>query len=325
MACHSPIPASQDSFGRVRVQWSRADARDTGDQVLEVSCGRCEGCRAAKAREWAIRAHHEAQLHTRQTELGAVSNNAFVTLTYADAPPQLDHRDFQLFMKRLRKRFGGGIRFIMCGEYGERRGRPHFHSLLFGCDFHEDRFKLALDGSHTLYGSPTLTELWPFGFSYIGTVNFATASYVAGYAAKKLRKAEHENEGTWIDAHLDEDGELVPGHLEEFQQEYIQCSRRPGIAGKWIEANWPEVYPRDEVVIEGKTYRPPEYYDRYLRERFPDHWARVLERRMAYAEQNELATPLTLKARKANFEAQASLGKRSRHENFGDRLPAGFS
>lgn len=210
----------------------------------------------------------------------------------------------------------------MCGEYGSKRGRPHFHALLFGVDFHEDRFKLALNGSHDLYGSPTLNNLWPHGFSYFGSVNFASASYVAGYAAKKLRRAEHENENTWIDAHLDENGELVPGQFESFQQEYIQASRRPGLGGEWIENNWPEIYPRDEVAIEGKIYRPPAYYDRYMREHFPDHWVAVLEKRMEFAEQKELATPYTLEARKANFKAQKSLGSGERHENLGDGQPS---
>ena len=99
-------------------------------EKLEVPCGQCIGCRLERSRQWAVRCIHEAQLH---------KDNCFITLTYNDehlpSPPSLSVRDFQLFMKRLRKRFGKGIRFFHCGEYGEKYGRPHYHACLFGFDF----------------------------------------------------------------------------------------------------------------------------------------------------------------------------------------------
>ena len=59
-------------------------------------------------------------------------DNCFVTLTYGrDQLPafgSLDHRDFQLFMKRVRKYSETPVRFYMSGEYGPQNSRPHYHS-----------------------------------------------------------------------------------------------------------------------------------------------------------------------------------------------------
>lgn len=315
MPCHTPVPASSDALGRITVQYSGWHARNTMDKSLEVACGRCESCRAAKARSWAIRCSHEAQLHTRPTYLGPVSNNSFITLTYAEAPSELIKRDFQLFIKRLRKNTGQKIRYFQCGEYGSRRGRAHFHALLFGIDFHEDRTLLHTAEGTTLYQSPTLDQAWQNkGYAYVGPLNFATASYVAGYAAKKLRQAEHANTGVWVANQL-----VTP------QQEYITMSRgtgkktgpfRKGLAFDWIEQHWPEVYPHDEIAINGKTFRPPSYYDDYLRDHFPCKWEEVLHARRLYAESVGLSTPLQLSARKANYQSQNSIKSRQRHEDF---------
>lgn len=76
-----------------------------------IKCGQCMECRLAYSREWAIRITHEAQMHDR---------NCFLTLTYDD-----DH--LQKFFKRLRHHFE--FKYVACGEYGERRRRPHFMRL----------------------------------------------------------------------------------------------------------------------------------------------------------------------------------------------------
>lgn len=59
---------------------------------------------------------------------------ATVSLTYAPredlADKVLQPRHFQLFMKLLR-RAGHKVRYLVAGEYGELKGRAHFHALLF--------------------------------------------------------------------------------------------------------------------------------------------------------------------------------------------------
>ena len=83
----------------------------------------------SQSRYLAVRCMHEASMHMF---------NSFVTLTYDDNHlPEynsLNYKHFQDFMKRLRKS-NNGVRFYMCGEYGEDFSRPHYHALLFNCFF----------------------------------------------------------------------------------------------------------------------------------------------------------------------------------------------
>ena len=115
-------------------------------------------------------------------------DNCFITLTYSNqhipADGSLDVRVFQKFMKRLRKRFGDGIRFYHCGEYGSLLGRPHYHACLFNFDF-PDKYLWKENNGQKLYRSPSLEELWPYGYSSIGTVTFESAAYVARYILKR--------------------------------------------------------------------------------------------------------------------------------------------
>lgn len=43
--------------------------------------------------------------------------------------------------------------------------------------------------------------------------------------------------------------------------EYITMSRRPGIAKNWYEQFKKDVYPSDEIIINGRQVRPPKFYD----------------------------------------------------------------
>lgn len=68
------------------------------DVTLTIPCGSCIGCRLEKSRQWGVRCVNEIQMH---------EENIFITLTYSPDHLPEDHsvnlRDFQLFMKRLRK------------------------------------------------------------------------------------------------------------------------------------------------------------------------------------------------------------------------------
>jgi len=147
---------------------------------------------------------HEASLHER---------NCFITLTYDDAHlpvgGSLVPEHFVLFMKRLRFKYGDGIRFFHCGEYGERLGRPHHHCLLFNHDF-SDKVVLRGSGVSQLFSSVELDGLWPYGFSSIGTCTFQSAGYIARYTLKKVK------------------GPGAVYHYKGRVPEYLTMSRRPG-------------------------------------------------------------------------------------------------
>lgn len=230
-----------------------------------LPCGRCIGCRLARSGQWAVRCMHEASLS---------DNNCFITLTFDEKHLPfnltLDHRDHQLFMKRLRKKFGPKIRFYHCGEYGDTYGRPHYHTLLFNFDFPDKEIWRIRDGQ-PLYRSPSLESLWPYGFSSIGAVTFESAAYVARYCMKKITGPMSDDHYLTLNP--------VTGELFKRVSEYNTMSRRPGIAKMWYTKYYKDVYPEDFVVMNGHKVRPPRYYDSQYELEFPNEYLELKSRR----------------------------------------------
>lgn len=242
MACYSPLEAFQLDTGEVVFRETKKVLRE-----LSLPCGQCVGCRLERSRQWAVRCLHETQMH---------ESSSFVTLTYNDEHlPEygcLRYRDFQLFMKRLRKVFPEA-RFFMCGEYGERTGRPHYHACLFGVWFHDRKFWKTSPSGFKLYRSELMERLWPHGDADIGDMSFESAGYVARYCMKKVTGALADNHYRRFVPDTGEVYWLVP--------EFARMSLKPGIGAKWFEKFRQEVINNDGVAIRGKICRPPRYYD----------------------------------------------------------------
>lgn len=254
MPCHFPLKGWRAK--RVNPSGKRSlvfNPKD-GFRDLEVTvpCGQCVDCRLEYSRQWAIRCVHEAELHEA---------NSFVTLTFNDdylpKDGSLDHSIFQAFLKRLRRRLeyhhGVEVRFYMCGEYGAKLGRPHYHALLFGWDF-PDRFHWVTRHGFPLYRSPLLEECWPFGFSTVGELNFLSAAYVARYVLKKVTGEAARDHYQWFDP--------FTGEIFFLKPEYTRMSLKPGIGADWWALNGEAVKARDSVIIRGREMRPPRFYDR---------------------------------------------------------------
>jgi len=209
---------------------------------------------------------HEAQMHEA---------NCFVTLTYDDQHlvnrHGLNYRDFQLFMKRLRKKFTGQkVRFYMCGEYGETFSRPHFHACLFGIDFPDKEPISKLASQAKLYNSATLTTLWPHGYSSVGAVTFQSAAYVARYVMKKITGDRATAHYTVIDEH---------GEIHQKTPEFCHMSLKPGIGHSWLQRYHSDVYPSDQVIAQGHPSKPPRYYDKQLNKTDPALLAEIKTQR----------------------------------------------
>lgn len=190
--------------------------------------------------------------------------NCFITLTYNDENlpfrSSLDYSHFQKFMRRLRKDCGSKVRFYMCGEYGEQKMRPHFHAILFGLDFADRKYHATTKSGFKLYTSPTLSRLWPFGFSTIGSVTLESAGYCARYCVQKVTGFNADDHYRRVDSFGEY--QLVP--------EFNKMSLKPGIGSTWFEKFKSDVYPRDYVVAKGVKYGVPAYYDKLLDRGNPD-------------------------------------------------------
>lgn len=214
---------------------------------MEIPCNNCMGCKLERSRQWAVRMSHEAKLYPR---------NSFITLTYdAQNVPQdysLNLRHLQLFFKRLRKSLPQKIRFYACGEYGDQLGRPHYHSIVFNHQFSN----LKPHSTHPvtqqkLYSSQELDDLWPYGFTTVGTFSFKSAAYVARYVTKKLNgpMAEKYYRQSPID-----------GQHYNVKPEFSVMSRRPGIGHGYVEQFKSDFYPSGFIVVNGVKQAPPRYY-----------------------------------------------------------------
>jgi len=254
MACFKPLKAYQ-CFDK-SIVFTEARKHDIV-RSLELPCGQCVGCRLERSRQWAIRCMHEASLY---------KDNCFITLTYDDEHlPEdysLHYDDFQRFMKRLRKRYQGKtIRFYMAGEYGENFGRPHFHACIFNLDFEDKYLWQKTDSGSKIYRSKILEELWPFGYSSIGEVNFQSAAYVARYIMKKVT-------GDMAVQHYEEVN-FTTGEIIQRKPEFNKMSLKPGIGYKWYEKYKDDVYPHDYVIVNGKKCKPPKFYDKKYADDYP--------------------------------------------------------
>lgn len=279
-------------------------------EKLKLSCGRCVGCRLEKSRQKAVRAVHEA--------MSFGDNNCFITLTYrperVPADGSLVKSHWQDFMKRFRKRFvptapkglsqserkeffrKNSIRFLMCGEYGENFGRPHFHACIFNFDFPDKKYFATSPSGCPLYRSDILESLWidpsgcdlppiktthdpeglnspqhpkSFGFSSIGEMNFQTAAYVGRYIMKKVT------------------GDNAEGWYNGRTPEFTLASLKPGIGRHFVDGHIESIYPDDFVVIKGGfKCKPPRYYDKVLELYDVELHGKVVDKRKRRAEDN---------------------------------------
>lgn len=259
MPCHYPVRASRigDSLGRPE---GISFAPTKGMNVLadlKVPCGQCTGCKTERARQWAIRCMHEAQLH---------ETNCFITLTYDDEHlpdnGDLDYREFQLFMKRLRKHAHPvKLRFYVAGEYGELKERPHFHACLFGFHFSDIQFFKMSKGGR-IYTSKILDGIWNKGFTTVMDLTFESAQYAASYIMKKQSGKTSNLDYEIIDRET--------GEVSYREREFSHMSLKPGIGYNWYQQFKGEVFPFDHVIVKGMEMKPPRYYVRKFKDENPE-------------------------------------------------------
>jgi hypothetical protein len=108
----------------------------------------------------------------------------FITLTYDNkyipisnkGYMNLDKRDIQLFMKRLRKSNTEQIKYFICGEYGGKTNRPHYHMIIFNSDI------------------TTIQDSWQKGHIHYGQVSEASVGYTLKYMIKETKVPVHKND-----------------------------------------------------------------------------------------------------------------------------------
>lgn len=184
----------------------------------------------------------------------------------------------------------------MCGEYGERNGRPHFHACLFNCWF-SDAVHFRGEGDCAEYRSAQLERIWSHGGCVFGQVTPESASYVSRYLIQDRNRV-----------YVDEEGELRVA-----VREFNQMSRRPGIGATWWKKfGVSDVVPDGQVVVRGRKGRAPRFYDKAMRRLDAHSFALVVADRVeAAAARHGDQSPERLVAREAVALAALAQKRRS--------------
>lgn len=172
--------------------------------------------------------------------------NCFLTLTYNDENlpknNSLKKRDCQLFIKRLRKKVSPlKIRYFLAGEYGGRKGRPHYHMILFGYLPKDLKYLKQTKKEEFIYTSEEIEKLWGKGFISVGiNMNINSLKYVAKYLSK----------------------------LSDFNPitqdpPFSTQSNRRGIGAGAFDLS---MYETDGIYLEGRKWKIPRYFDKLAEE-----------------------------------------------------------
>lgn len=300
MPCYHPIDAwihpdqKTDKGKRLLVfQYDPKFCSPTAD--IQLACGRCVGCRLSKSREWSVRCMHEASLYWDNCWLTLTMNEEYLSTRPNPYSVQKGQKsEITKFLKRLRNKYGEGIRYFYCAEYGETcffcnqnqkrclcgnyypwRGRPHYHVCIFNHDFDDKQFFKTINGCHH-YTSETLDEIWTdpetklnMGYATISELTADSAAYTARYSLKKITGdlAEQDDPVTGIRHYqrINPDGEIV-----DLIPEYNNMSRGSkklqtgGIGKGWLDTFPKEVLDNDAVLFKSLRIKPPRYYDQKL-------------------------------------------------------------
>lgn len=242
---------------------------------IQVPCGHCLECRLNHAKEWATRCVCEAKQW---------NNNCFLTLTYNDPNlpcnarglKTLRKKDIQDFLKRLRyyeqgdkqwknpknDKIENPIRYLVCGEYGPKGGRPHYHMALF--NYKPDDLKPLKQNKNGdwLYTSKKLQKIWGKGFVVIGNLTHESAGYIARYTQKK---AGLKSEIYFYD--YDNKTQTKKRHPKKLlkEPEFITMSRGVGLGRLWWEENKNLVKKFGNIIIHNKKGTQPMPVCRYFK------------------------------------------------------------
>jgi hypothetical protein len=225
-------------------------------------------CLLRKSQQMAQRAVHESRLYDPWL-------SHMVTCTYADEflPKYgvLVPKHAQDFIKRVRfHREPDVIRYMLRGEYGEQKGRPHFHFLFFNLRLDDLKIYSGKPGqSDALWVSPWLQDVWGMGTVKVAPVNASTAQYTAAYLDKLILSPRDAGA---VDLST---GEIVPP--------FNRYSTRPGLGAGYYDRYGDELWAHDSMVVDGAIVGLPRYYDKLMERDDPAGFAVLKAARLARA------------------------------------------
>lgn len=171
---------------------------------VPVSCGKCPPCKLRRVNSWVFRLQQEEKVSTSAYFVTLTYNHFHVPITN-NGFMTVSRRDFQLFMKRLRKLSNNKLRYYVAAEYGDSSWRPHYHMILFNLEgvrklpdgtFQSDLIEKAWSRVSDfdvvmIADTDELLRASSMGLIHIGTVTSESIAYTAKYIDKPKRIPVH--------------------------------------------------------------------------------------------------------------------------------------
>lgn len=227
--CFSPIMLF---YNKVEKKYTIKDSSDCDPlKAIVVPCGRCAQCQKNRKQSYTVRAKAEYQKYgpLKTCMLNLTVNDENMEKVFPNG--ELNHEEFQKFMKRLRrslnKKYGTNVKIkYICGaEYGEDNGRPHFHIIIYGWKPDDLKYWSKSQKGYKQYRSAFIEKCWrnvdfdddeeaveefnnnnpnitqvdgkaydyiPLGFVTVGEVYDSTVAYVTKYVLKNAEIKREE-------------------------------------------------------------------------------------------------------------------------------------
>ena len=213
--------------------------RPTTKDGFTFSCRTCDACIAVKRAEWVARGVMEMSFHKFCLVIGMTYSDD--TQFTRDGAAMFRYNDVRLFLDALRKAVrvvddSARIRFLVAGEQGDRRGRCHWHAVIYsnidpvsmGIKKRVLGRKLVVCDKRELLmtvGKPEIRvnwSLWPHGYVTFQDADEGGIHYALSYATKDQFTGE-KSLGT---GRYDKS--------ENFATGMFRMSKRPPIGERWL-------------------------------------------------------------------------------------------
>ena len=202
---------------------------------MALPCGKCPGCMKRRTSGWSFRLMKEGERSETALFVTLTYDTKYVPLT-KNGFMSLNKRHIQTYMKRLRKISDKKLKYYVCGEYGSKRDRPHYHMIIFNAD--AEKVERAWSEYKAGLG------FVPYGSIFIGEVNEATIGYTIKYMQKPGKIPKHQNDD----------------RLKEFSL-MSKCLGANYISNNMVKWHKNDLLNRMYVpLVEGKKIAMPRYY-----------------------------------------------------------------
>jgi len=196
-------------------------APNTLSDGTQIACRQCWQCREQAINDWVGRniaesktstACHAVTLTYGRNSANDVDHERAVILTYSDV---------QKYLKLLR-RHGYPVRYFVTGEFGSKKGRAHWHIMLY---WQQDVPEHVLDQNF-------MEQHWPHGWSFWTKPTAHAVRYNCKYIQKDMGEAERQGHLA-----MSKKPPLGVAYFQHVAEQYV----RQGLAPQTLEYSFPEV------------------------------------------------------------------------------------